>query len=443
MQLRRVFYDFLLKWRENKRRECLLVKGARQIGKTYIIEQFGREQYESCILINFIDHPEYMEVFKRNLDAETIKTGITVIDPGVRFPPGKTLLFLDEIQECPAARTALKFLAMDETIDVIASGSLLGLKYKKGRKHKPPKSIAVGYERQVVMHSLSFREYLWAKGYDDDFISTVKGYFDRREIVPDLINDKLHELLREYIVVGGMPSVVSTFMDGHHFGEVQQEQEKLLAAYVDDIHKYAEATEIPKIVECYHAIPRILAKENRKFKYSEVEKGSTARKYLGSVEWLLAARMVDRSEFVEAMLPGLSAYVREDWFKLYVSDIGLLMAMYGMLVKREVLAGTLKGSMKGGIYENLVAGMLARNHLPLYYFKRDKDAVEMEFVVEQNEGVVPVEVKAKTGATASLDKLLKPEEIPYGYKFAGGNVGVVGKKITLPHYMAMFVEPAG
>ena len=443
MQLRRQFYDFLLKWRENKRRECLLVKGARQIGKTYIIEQFGREQYESSVTINFLDRPEYMEVFKRNLDAETIKTGITVIDPSVRFPAGKTLIFLDEIQECPAARTALKFLAMDETIDVIASGSLLGLKYKKGRKHKPPKSIAVGYERQVEMHSLSFREYLWAKGYDDDFISSVKGYFERRELVPNLVNDKLHELLREYIVVGGMPSVVSTFIDGRHFGEVQQEQEKLLAAYVDDIHKYAESTEIPKIVECYHAIPRILAKENRKFKYSEVEKGSTARKYLGSVEWLLAARMVDRSEFVESMLPGLSAYVRDDWFKLYVSDIGLLMAMYGMLVKREILAGTLKGAMKGGIYENLVAGMLVRNRLPLHYFKRDKDAVEMEFVVEQNEGVVPVEVKAKTGATASLDKLLKPEEIPYGYKFAGGNVGVVGKKITLPHYMAMFVEPAG
>ena len=441
MQLRREFYDFLLKWRENKRQECLLVKGARQIGKTYIIEQFGREQYESCVSINFIDHPEYMEVFKRNLDAETIKTGITVIDPQVRFPAGKTLIFLDEIQECPAARTALKFLAMDETIDVIASGSLLGLKYKKGRKHKPPKSIAVGYERQVEMHSLSFREYLWAKGYDEAFISSVKGYFDRRKIVPDLINDKLHELLREYIVVGGMPSVVSAFMDRHHFGEVQQEQEKLLAAYVDDIHKYAESTEIPKIVECYHAIPRILAKENRKFKYSEVEKGSTARKYLGSVEWLLVAKMVDRAEFVEAILPGLSAYVREDWFKLYVADIGLLMAMYGMLVKREVLMGTLKGAMKGGIYENLVGGMLVRNRLPLHYFKRDKDVVEMEFVIEQNEGVVPVEVKAKTGATASLDKLLKPAEIPYEYKFAGGNVGVSGKKITLPHYMAMFIEP--
>lgn len=441
MTLRREFYDFLLKWRECKRNECLLVKGARQIGKTYIIEQFGREQYESFIPINFIDHPEYMEVFKRNLDAATIKSGITVIVPEVRFPIGKTLIFLDEIQECPAARTALKFLAMDPSIDVIASGSLLGLKYKKGRKHKPPKSIPVGYERQVEMHSLSFREYLWAKGYGDDFIDSVRGYFERREIVPDLLNDKLQELIREYIVVGGMPSVVSRFMESRHFGEVQQEQEKLLAAYVDDIHKYAESSEIPKIVECYHAIPRILSKENRKFKYGEVEKGSTARKYLSSVEWLLAAKMADRSEYVETLQPGLSAYVREDWFKLYVADIGLLLAMYGTLVKREVLADTLKGAMKGGIYENLISGMLVRNRLPLYYHKRDKPALEMEFVLEQNEGVVPVEIKAKTGATASLDKLLKPEDIHLGYKFAGGNVGVSGKKVTLPHYMAMFLRP--
>ena len=440
MQLRREFYDYLRKWRGNKHKECLLVKGARQIGKTYIIEQFGRENYASYVYINFIDHPEYCDVFERNLDAATIKSGITIIDPHVKFIPGETLIFLDEIQECPEVRTALKFLAMDDGIDVIASGSLLGITYKKGRKIKPPRSIPVGYEREVIMHSLSFREYLWAKGYGDDRIEELRGYFERREMVPDLLNAKMHELLREYIVVGGMPSVVSAFMDTRHFGEVQENQEKLLAAYIDDIHKYAEKSEIAKIVECYHAIPRILAKENRKFKYSEVEHGGNARKYLASVEWLMAARMVNRAEFVECLLPGLSAYVRDDWYKLYVSDIGLLSAMYGTLVKRQILSGELKGAMKGGIYENLIAGMLDRNRLPLYYFKRDKDAVEMEFLVEQPQGVVPGEVKSATGANASLDKLLRPDDIPFGYKFAGGNVGVTGKKITLPHYLAMFVE---
>lgn len=439
MQLKREMYDFLMNWRTNKHNECLLVKGARQIGKTYIIDQFGRENYESYIHIDFIDHPEFLEVFSRNLDAATIKSRITIVAPETRFIPGNTLIFLDEIQECPEARTALKYLAQDDTIDVIASGSLLGLKYKKGRHIKPPKSIPVGYEREIMMHSLSFREYLWAKGYKDEILEELRGYFDRREMVPELLNDKMHEIIREYIVVGGMPAVVGEFIETRHFGLVQANQEKLLAAYADDIHKYAESSEIPKIVECYHAIPRILAKENRKFKYSEVEKGSTARKYLASVEWLMAARMVSRSECVEGLLPGLSAYVREDWFKLYVADIGLLMAMYGTLVKQQILSGKLKGAMKGGIYENLIAGMLDRNRLPLYYFKRDKDSVEMEFVIEQQNGIVPVEVKSATGATLSLDKLLRPDDIPYGYKFAGGNVGVVGKKITMPHYMAMFV----
>ena len=418
----------------------MLVKGARQIGKTYIIEQFGRENYQSYIYINFLDHPEYCEVFEHNLDAESVKSGMTVVLPEIRYVPRKTLIFLDEIQECPNARTALKFLAQDDSIDVIASGSLLGIKYKKGRRIKPPKSIPVGYERQVTMHSLSFREYLWAKGFGEERIEELRGYFRRREMVPELLNGKMHEILREYVVVGGMPAIVSRFMETRHFGEVQANQEKLLAAYVDDVHKYAESSEIPKIVECYHAIPRILAKENRKFKYSEVGSAGSARKYLASVEWLMAARMVNRSEAVECLLPGLSAYVKDEWFKLYVADIGLLMAMYGTLVKQQILSGKLKGAMKGGIYENLVAGMLDRSRLPLHYFKRDKDAVEMEFVVEQAEGVIPLEVKSATGATASLDKLLRPDDVPFGYKFAGGNVGVSGKKITLPHYMAMFVE---
>ena len=218
-------------------------------------------------------------------------------------------------------------------------------------------------------------------------------------------------------------------------------QEKLVASCIDDIHKYAEAPEVQKIEQCYRAIPRILAKENKKFKYSEVDKSGSARKYLASVEWLRDAALASFAECVEAPLPGLSAYVREGWFKLYLSDVGLLCSLYGMLVKRQILDGTLAGSLKGGVYENLVAGILERNGFPLHYHSRDGGRLEMEFLVEAAEGVVPVEVKAKTGATLSLDKLLADPSIPYGYKLTGGNVGVVGRKITLPHYMAMFLRP--
>ena len=440
-ELKREFYETLKTWKASKGKECLLVKGARQIGKTFIIEKFGRENYESVISLNFIAHPECIGIFDGSLEARNIYAGITAVMPEARFVTGKTLLFLDEIQECPNARTAMKFLAEDGRYDVVASGSLLGIKYKKGRKRRQPKSIPVGFERQVIMHSLSFREFLWAKGYDDGFISHLEGYFQRRESVPEVINAKMHGLLREYIVVGGMPEVVSGYVDFPHFGEVQRTQEKLLMACVDDIHKYAEAPDIPKIEQCYRAIPRILAKENRKFKYAEVDKMGSARKYLASVEWLKAARLVSMAECLEAPLTGLPAYAREGWFKLYMSDVGMLCAQYGMPTKLQIIDGSLSGSLKGGIYENLVAGILERNGFPLYYHSKDGGRLKMEFVIEGAHGVIPVEVKAKTGQTLSLDKLLARSDVPFGYKFTGGNVGVSGKKVTMPHYMAMFLRP--
>lgn len=418
-----------------------MVKGARQVGKTYIIRKFGRENYDEFVEINFALNPEYMSVFEGNLESEQIISRITAIRPDVRFESGKTLLFLDEIQECPNARTALKPLATTSRCDVIASGSLLGIKYKKSQLRKVPRSIPVGYERQVTMHSLSFEEYLWAQGYDDERLVYLRGFFERREMVPEAVNERFHQLLRDYIVVGGMPEVLVGFLETLHYGDVQSAQEKILAAMVDDIHKYADKTEIPKIENCYRAIPRILAHENRKFKYSEVESGGSARKYLDSVAWLNAAHLSSQAECVNTPEVGLSSYVRDGWFKLYMSDVGLLMAQYGMLAKRQLLDRKLSGSVKGGIYENLVAGILERNGFPLYYHKSESGDIEMEFVVETNDGVLPVEVKSTNGATQSLNKLLKRQTIPFGVKLTDGNVGVVGKKVTLPHYMAMFLAP--
>ena len=440
-ELRRQFYDQLLAWKDSKGKECLLVKGARQVGKTYIIRKFGRENYEKFIEINFTKEPNLISAFDGNLDADTVFSGISALRRDFEIIPGRTLLFLDELQDCPNARTAFKFLAEDGRCDVVASGSLLGIKYKyrKRRERMEPKSIPVGYERQMTMYSLSFEEFLWANGITEDMIGRLRGHFERREIVPVVLNERFNRLVREYIVVGGMPEVVSEYVDSRHFGHVQTMQEKLLAAYADDIHKYAEPVDVPKIEGCFRAVPRTLAKENRKFKYGEVEKGGSARKFFSSVEWLKDAWLAAMAECVNEALPGLSAYVREDWFKLYLSDVGLLSSVYGMLVKHEILQGSLVGSVKGGIYENFVATVLQRNGHPLRYYRNGES--EVEFLVETSAGVVPVEVKAQTGRTLSLDKLLARPQVPFGYKLTGGNVGVSGKKITLPHYMAMFIRP--
>ena len=232
MELKRDFYDFLVGWKADKNRQCLLVNGARQIGKTYIIEKFGRENYESVIEINFALEPESAAIFEGSLDVRSIRERITAFRGDVKIVPGRTLLFLDEIQDCPNARTAFKPLALDGTFDVIATGSLLGIKYKKGKRAKTPRSIPVGFERQVTMHSLSFGEYLDAKGFGEESLSIVRRCFEKREKVPDAVNARFHGLFREYAVVGGMPAVVSTFMDHAHYGEVQTLQESLVGDYI-------------------------------------------------------------------------------------------------------------------------------------------------------------------------------------------------------------------
>lgn len=441
VELKRKIYDYLVSWKRTKQNECLLVKGARQIGKTFIIEKFGHEQYESFFEFNFVLDSEACGIFEGSLKVEDLYKKISAYDGTHRLIPGKTLIFLDEIQECANARTALKSFALDGKYDVIASGSLLGIKYKnkRSRERHEPKSIPVGYERSVTMHSLDFEEFLWAMGVTEEAVAVLRDFYDRRECVPDVLDRRYSQSLCEYMIVGGMPTVVSAFRESGDFGPVQAEQEKILAAYIDDIHKYAEGPDIQKIEDCYRAIPRILAKENRKFKYAEVEKGGSERKYLSSVDWLCDASIAYKVENVSTPEIPLKAQVKEGWFKLYLSDIGLLSALYGVETKRLLYSGRLVGNAKGGLYENLLACLLARKGIPLHYYKTDDGRREIEFVFERDGGPIPVEVKASKGATVSLNEFLDRKDVPYGFKFVSGNVGKSGKKITLPHYLAMFL----
>lgn len=431
--LKRKFYDSLVAWKATKEQECLLVKGARQIGKTFIIDLFGRENYTSYIYINFIEKPQTKDIFDGELSAEEIYKRMTLIFPAIKFIRKDTLIFLDEIQECPNARTALKFLAIDDRYDVIASGSLLGISYRE------VSSIPVGYEKQVEMYSLDFEEYLWAVDYGEDRIAILKQYFETREKIPAVIHETMLKHLREYIAVGGMPAVVNTFVEQKHFGLVQEEQQKILDSYFDDISKYASNTEKPKVKNCYLSVPRQLAKENKKFQFSVVEKKATARKYENSIEWLRDANFVMLSHNVSAPAFPLSAFEKEEQYKLYLSDIGLLVALYGFDMKKAIIDDTLSGNAKGGIYENLIADMLRKKGYPLYYYRTENGSMEVEFLLVRDAAVVPVEVKAGNGSTISLNGLLKREEIPYGYKLISGNMGVNDKKIVMPLYMAMFL----
>lgn len=441
--LKRKMYQTLLDWKANHQRECLLVKGARQIGKTFIIDYFGRENYASYLYLNFIDNPAYTKIFEESLEANDLYLTLTLYFPGFRLIEGNTLLFLDEIQVCPRARTALKALAIDGRVDVIASGSLLGINFldedATRNDERCRSSIPVGYERQITMSSLDFEEYLWAKGYDDTLIEMLRQAFETRTALSTAQNDKMHALFREYMVIGGMPDVVNRFIETNNYHEAYEVQLKILNSNLDDIARYATTSEKPKIRDCYLSLPQQLARENKKFKYSAVAHGGSARKFGASIEWLCeSALAIKCHNLVEPQLP-LAVYKQLDTFKMYLSDIGILCAMMGFDVKRAILDKTLTGFAKGGLYENAIASLLARKGYNLYYFMQKSNQGELDFLIEQNGGVIPIEVKAGNNTSKTFDRALAREDVALGYKFIDGNMGQAGKKVTLPHYMVMFV----
>lgn len=434
--LRRKMLEYLRGWRAHHGQECLLINGARQVGKSYIVDEFGHSDYESYVKIDFIRQPGLKSVFEGSLEPRDIYSRMTLLIPGVRLVPGRTLIFLDEIQECTAARSSFKYLAQDGRFDVIGSGSLLGVRFAES--HDAP-SLPVGYERQVTMRPLDFEEFLWARGYDDSAVETLREYYRNLDPVPQAAHQAMMRSLREYLAVGGMPAVVQAFAEQGDFGRAHDLQTQLHALYLDDVAKYASAPERVKARACYLSLPRQLAREDTKFQYATVERRGTARKFGSSIDWLVHANMVLECEAVTTPTFPLAAYEDGSRFRLYANDTGLLMAMYDFSMKAAVVQNTLKGPMKGGLYENLVAGMLAARGKPLHYWKSQDRRHEIEFLVDDGGVAVPVEVKASRGTTASLDALLERDDVPVGYKLADANVGRDGKKVTLPLYMAMFL----
>lgn len=430
--LKRKIYQKLLEWRETKKNKCLLVKGARQVGKSYIIREFGKS-YESFIEINFYENPESKTIFDGDLTPTEIYKRISLQRPNVKFIEGKTLIFLDEIQHCPNARTAIKFLALDNRYDVISSGSLLGLHYKD------IVSIPVGYETQIEMHALDFEEFLWAYGYDENAIATLKAYFDSKERIPDSIHEKFSQILREYLVVGGMPDAVNTFFETNNFQAVHQKQIDLLNEYEEDIKKYAKITDRQKIKDCYYSIPRQLAKEYTKFQYTTVSPRGSYKKYENALDWLNDAGMIKLVYNVSTPQLPLRAYEKSNEFKIYATDIGLTTALYGFETQTALVNDILKGPAKGGIYENLIFDILNKKGYMLHYVKKENNTQEIEFLLEQQCAIIPIEVKSKKGETRSLNEFLKEWEPPYAYKLTNTNIGQVDTKITIPHYMAMFL----
>ena len=442
--LKRKIYSKLLEWKKKRHKEglkkCLLIKGARQVGKTFIIKEFGKNEYESFINIDFYRQKPLKHIFEGELSSEEVYKRMTANIPDIKLIPGQTLIFLDEIQCCGNARTALKFLSEDMRFDVIASGSLLGLSYGEDADEEveEPVSLPVGYETQLMMYSLDFEEFLWAYGYDSAAIYDLKKYMGTDNQIPEVIHNKYEALFREYMVVGGMPEVVVDFAEHKDFNRVMEIQQNIIALYQDDISKHSKGREKSLVRMCYDAVPRQLAKELKKFQYATVEKGQTRRKYGGSIKWLKDSCLVNACYNVSEPYIPLMANSKEEQFKLYINDTGLLTCMYGFETKRAILNNTIKGNARGGIYENIISECLVKRGYTLHYYKPD-DNHELEFLIEKEGEVVPIEVKAGNTASVSLNNFINDFSPSIAYKLISNRNGRSGVKETLPHYFVMFI----
>lgn len=430
--LKRKIYQSLIEWKKQTEKMCLVVKGARQVGKTFIIDKFARENYENYVYINFDENPGYKVIFDGDLDVNNLIKQISLRVPNVSLVPHKTIIFLDEIQNCPNARTALKFLALDKRFDVIASGSLLGINYKE------VESFPVGYTEQLEMYSLDFEEFLWANGIEEQSILDVKEFFDKKEVVPQAMHERMMELFKEYIVVGGMPRVVNDFVKNYNFANVLKIQKAIISDYEDDIAKYADGSEKAKARACFLSIPKHLSKDYKKFRYSLVMPSGSSRKYAGSLMWLYDAGIINFCHNLEIPQLPLEGNSKSDTFKVYMRDTGLLVAMLDEGTQEDIIDGNL-GIYKGAIYENIIGDVLAKKGKKLYYFEYNS-TLEVDFFIRYERVITAIEVKSSGNSKSkSLETLMEKYGVKKGIKLAPSNYGKKGEIDIFPIYMAMFL----
>ncbi len=443
--LKRKIETYLAGWKNTENRKPLVIKGIRQCGKTFIVRKFAKENYENVIYINFVLEPDKKSAFIGNIDVDTITLNLSALIPDSRFVEGKTCIILDEIQECKEARTSLKSFHIDGRFDVIATGSLLGVKGYGNKKKKDSEegqdSVPVGYETIIDMYPLDFEEFLWANGIGDAVVDSVKSCFKNEKPVPEGIHKAMMELLYRYVIVGGLPEAVNCFLETKNIGLIYKVQRNLITEYEEDMVKYADDADKPRIRECFESIPRQLAKENKKFQYSVIRKGGRASQYIGSIQWLEDAGIARRCYNLQATELPLEGNSIQDCFKVYTTDIGILMAMLDYGAQADILKGNLYG-YKGAIFENLMADFLCKSGQRLYYFHKDS-GLELDFLVRFRNECVILEVKARGGKAKSMATILKNKgtyHVNNAIKLGRYNVGREGAILTIPLYMGFLIE---
>ena len=435
--LKRKIEQRLADWKNSENRKPLIIKGCRQCGKTFSVLDFAKKNYTNVVYLDFFQNPDYASVFSGSLEVDNIVMLLSaLLGSEAVFESGQTVIVLDEIQECPEARTALKFFRIDGRYDVIGTGSLLGVK----GYGKEPKSIPVGSETVIDMYPLDFEEFLWANGITDPVIGMLKHCLENELPVPEALHNRMKQLLLQYVVVGGMPDAVQTFVDTKQMDEVLRIQRDIVRSYENDMVKYAERKDKSRIKECFQSIPKQLSKENKKFQYSVVKKGSTASQYLRILQWIEDAGIITRCYNLSITELPLDGNAEEDVFKVYMRDCGLFVSMLEDGTQYDILQGNLYG-YKGAIFENLIADIFGKMGRKLYYFHKDS-GLEVDFVIRYQGQCTLVEVKAATGNTKSTKTILRhPEKyhVNSAIKLGNYNVGRTDQLLTLPLYMAFLL----
>lgn len=432
--MRREIYDKLIIWKNNPDKKPLIIFGPRQVGKTYLIDQFGKENYEYLYYINFEMDKKAKKLFDGNLDIKTLLIQLSSYNSNIPIVEGKTLLFFDEVQKVPQVLTSLKSFALDKRYDVIVSGSMLGLiMYEVS-------SFPVGYVERLYMKPMSFKEFLWANNYSDEMIAEYKIYYDAKKPLPIFLHEKLNELFLHYVAVGGMPEVVKKYIETSNMYDVIKIQRRIINDYKDDIAKYSTRMMKEKVRECFESIPDQLAKDNKKFQYKIVKQGGNSRYYSNAINWILDAGIGIKVNRLKTFDIPLRAYRDPNAFKFYLNDTGLLLSFYQENLSNEIINGNL-GVFKGGVFENIIAQALVYNGFDIYYYQK-ADNLEIDFVIYFDHQIIPIEVKAGKNINAtSLKNIIEKENLSYGIILSQNNLNYENPKIKmLPLYMIMFLK---
>ena len=436
-RLKRKIDDFLIEWKNDKDHLPLIIRGARQIGKTNAIEYFAKNNYKYVVEINFDLQKEYRTIFNNGYEVENIIHNISIINNNFEFVPNETLIFFDEIQDCQDVATSLKSFNLDRRFDVICSGSLLGINYNE------IESNSVGNKEDYDMYSMDFEEFLWALGYKKEQIEDL--YTCMKEVKP--LSTSAYEIMSrnflDYVILGGMPSIVSKFVENKNFTNILKMQKQIIRDYEEDITKYAIGLDKTRVLNAFRKVAVFLGNENKKFQISKIAKGARNREYYGVPDWLSDAGLVNISYCMDTCALPLKENYNPHNYRLYFADTGLLIGSLDDEAQDDLRKNKNFNTYKGAIFENIVGDMLVKEGYKLYFYRNEKGTIEMDFFVRDANSLIPIEVKANDNATISLNKLIddkKYKDIKYGIKLCNKNIGFNGKFYTFPYFMAFFLK---